>query len=315
MFGEASMPILPRFSGLILLVSWLLFAQQPETPRQRTAKPEPQTAPAIEHLSPREPAWNLLETGVKADKTGDRSIAVRVLGLLPDNPRARKMAEIALNDDKAEVRASAASALGEMRSRTSIPQLQKTLNDDDPSVALAAAHALILLKDDSAYQVYYEILTGERKAEKGLIASETSKLSDPKKLAQLGFEEGIGYIPFAGVGWGAIKALTKDDTSPVRAAAAKVLAHDPDPGTSETLAKATGDKSWLVQAASLEALAKRGDPSVLKTIGLYMDDNKPEVKYTAAAAVLRLMDIRDTGKPLQADPKDDIPATLKPCPQ
>ncbi|HYL16078.1 MAG TPA: HEAT repeat domain-containing protein [Terriglobales bacterium] len=252
---------------------------------------------------------------MKADKTGDRSIAVRVLGLLPDNPRARKMAEIALNDDKAEVRASAASALGEIRSRTSIPQLQKTLNDDDPSVALAAAHALILLKDDSAYQVYYEILTGERKAEKGLIASETSKLSDPKKLAQLGFEEGIGYIPFAGIGWGAIKALTKDDTSPVRAAAAKVLAHDPDPGTTETLAKATGDKSWLVQAASLEALAKRGDPSVLKTIGLYMDDNKPEVKYTAAAAVLRLMDIRDTGKPLQADPKDDIPATLKPCPQ
>jgi HEAT repeat protein len=286
------MPILPRFSGLVLLVGCLLFAQQPETPSHNTSRPEPQTAPAIKPLPPREQAWSLLETGVKADKSGDRSIALRVLGLLPDNPRARKMAETALDDDKAEVRASAAAALGEMDSRSSIPHLQKTLNDDDPAVALAAAHALIRLKDDSAYQVYYEILTGERKAGKGLIASETSKLSDPKKLAQLGFEEGIGYIPFAGIGWGAIKALTKDDTSPVRAAAAKVLAHDPDPGTTETLAKATGDKSWLVQAASLEALAKRGDPSVLKTVELYMDDNRPEVKYTAAAAVLHLMDIR-----------------------
>jgi len=150
-----------------------------------------------------------------------------------------------------------------------------------------------LLKDDSGYQVFYELLTGQRRAGKGLIASEASKISDPKKLAQLGFEEGMGFIPFAGIGWGAIKALTKDDTSPVRAAAAKVLAHDPDPDTTKTLTESAGDKSWLVRAASLEALARRGDASALKAIELYLDDDKAEVKYTAAAAVLHLMDIRD----------------------
>jgi len=62
---------------------------------------------------------------------------------------------------------------------------------------------------------YYEVLTGQRKAGKGLISlSQTSILKDPKKMAQLGFEEGIGFVPFAGVGWVAIKTITKDDTSP-----------------------------------------------------------------------------------------------------
>ena len=85
----------------------------------------------------------------------------------------------------------------------------------------------------------------------------------------------------------------KDDSSPVRAAAAKVLANDPDPATTKALAEAAGDKSWLVRAAALEALAKRGDTSVLNKIAEHMDDDKTAVKYTAAAAVLRLTAIRE----------------------
>jgi HEAT repeat protein len=285
---------LPRSTGLVLLLMGIaLGQQQPETPGGNAVTPERRALPAIQQLPPKEQAWKLLETGVKADKPADRSIAVRVLGLLRENRKALELAQAALDDNHAEVRASAAAALGEIGSQASIPPLKKRMDDDDPSVALAAAHALILLKDDSGYQVFYEVLTGERKAGKGLIASETSRISDPKKLAQLGFEEGIGFIPFAGIGWGAIKALTKDDTSPVRAAAAKVLAHDSDPDTSKTLTEAAGDKNWLVRAASLEALAKRGDSSVLKEIELYLDDDKAEVKYTAAAAVLHLMDRSD----------------------
>ena len=285
---------LPRSAGLVLLLTCMaLGLQQPETPGGTTATREKQALPAIQQLPPKEQAWKLLETGVKADKAADRSIAVRVLGLLPENTKALELAQAALYDSHAEVRASAAAALGEIGSPASIPLLKKWMDDDDPSVALAAAHALVLLKDDSGYQVFYEVLTGERKTGKGLIASETSRISDPKKLAQLGFEEGIGFIPFAGIGWAAIKALTKDDTSPVRAAAAKVLAHDPDPDTTKTLTDAAGDKNWLVRAASLEALAKRGDSSVLKAVELYLDDDKAEVKYTAAAAVLHLIDMSE----------------------
>lgn len=258
----------------------------------RPAEPEAQTtAPA---RSSRDEAWQLLDEAYAGDKTSQRADAVRVLGLLTGDAKALRMAEKALSDEKSEVRTAAATALGEMKSKSSIPKLVKAMDDEDPAVALAAAHALDLMHDDRAYDVYYEILTGERKSNKGLIASQTEMLKDPKKLAELGFSEGIGFIPFASIPWEAFKVIKKDDSSPVRVAAAKVLVNDPDPASTKALEKATGDKSWLVRAAALESLAKRGDPRALDTVELYMSDDKDAVKYTAAAATLRLMTIRET---------------------
>jgi HEAT repeat protein len=320
---------LPRIFALVLMASCLVFARQQST---NPASPPPKSAPAQEQpanpsvrpptdkperqpptqpqpngpgqrptatpkapKAPKEEAWDILNTACTGDRTSGRATAIRVLGLMPNDAKALKLAEKALTDDKAEVRSAAAAALGDMKSRTSIPKLREALDDNDPSVALAAAHSLELMHDESAYEVYYEVLTGQRKAGRGLIASETSVLKDPKKMAQLGFEEGIGFIPFAGIGWEAVKTITKDDSSPIRAAAAQVLGKDPDPATTKALAHAAGDKSWLVRAAALEALAKRGDPSVLDTVKLYMSDEKDTVKYTAAAAVLRLTAIKESG--------------------
>jgi HEAT repeat protein len=325
---------LPRIPAFVLVASCLLFAQQqsttpasppqtsapaqeqptnpsappptnepahPTTVQPPTAQPQASesgqqsTATPKARKSPKAEAWQILDAACTGDRTIARATAIRVLGLMPDDAKARRLAEKALADDKPEVRSAAAAALGDMKSRTSIPKLKEALDDDDPSVALAAAHSLELMHDDSAYEVYYEVLTGQRKAGRGLIASETSILKDKKKMAQLGFEEGIGFVPFAGIGWVAIKTITKDDASPVRAAAAKVLAKDPDPAATKALADAAGDKNWLVRAAALEALAKRGDPAVLDTVSLYMTDKKEAVKYTAAAAVLRLTAIKESG--------------------
>jgi hypothetical protein len=268
--------------------------QQTTTPSQANEPGQPPIPTPKAPQTPKEEAWQILNTACTGAKTSRRATAIRVLGLIPNDVKALKLAEKALNDDKPEVRSAAAVALGDMKAKTSIPKLREASDDKDPSVALAAAHSLELMHDDSAYEVYYEVLTGQRKAGRGLIASETSILKDPKKMAQLGFEEGIGFVPFAGIGWGAIKVITKDDSSPVRAAAAKVLAKDPDPAATKALADAVGDKSWLVRAAALEALAKRGDPSVLDTVKLYMSDEKSAVKYTAAAAVLRLTAIKES---------------------
>jgi HEAT repeat protein len=148
------------------------------------------------------------------------------------------------------------------------------------------------------------VLNGSRKSGKGLIASQVSVLRDPKKMAELGFEQGIGFIPFAGIGWGAIQAIRKDDSSPVRAAAAKVLARDPDPATTKALAEATGDKSWIVQSAALEALANRGDPAALATVEPFISDEKGAIRFTAAAAVIRLTAIKEAKKkqPSTANP-------------
>jgi HEAT repeat protein len=325
--------ILPRNSLCLFLASWLLFLQQysnpplePQTttpaqqqrtspsqtppgnqkPDQQPARPEPRNEPAAQKptskplQTPKERAWQLLRTACTGEKTSARTTAVGVLGLLPDNTQAREMAEKALTDEKPEVRSSAAAALGAMHSKESIGKLREVADDRDPSVALAAAHALIELNDDSGYEVYYEVLTGERKGRKGLIASQTTILKDPKKMAELGIQEGLGFVPFAGMGWQAFKVIHKDDPSPVRAAAAKVLTKDPDPATTKALTDAVGDKNWVVRAAALEALARRGDPSVLDTVKLYMSDDKDAVKYTAAAAILRLSNIKASRTPVKS---------------
>jgi hypothetical protein len=266
----------------------------PNTPSTRSSTKPPATpARGKADTTPREHAWQILEGACTGIKTGDRATAILVLGLIPNDPTSTRLAEKALMDEKPEVRAAAAAALGNMKARKSIPKLKAAMDDEDPSVALAAAHSLNLMHDDSAYEVYYEVLNGERKAGKGLIGAQKSLLRNPKKMAELGFEEGIGFIPFAGVGWGAIKAITKDDTSPVRAAAARMLASDPDPATTKALAEATGDNSWIVQTAALEALATRGDPSALPAVERYMSDEKGPIKFTAAAAVIHLTAIKE----------------------
>src|SRR5215831_13620183 len=165
---------------------------------------ETQAAASGRPQNPREEAWDTLEVACSSNKFTERASATLASGLLRNDAKARKLAEKALADPRPEVRSAAASSLGEISSRRSIPELRKALDDKDPSVALAAAHALQVMHDNSSYEVYYEVLTRQRKGARGLIASQMSTLSDPKKVAQLGFEEGIGFIPFAGIGWGAI---------------------------------------------------------------------------------------------------------------
>lgn len=239
-----------------------------------------------------EQAWDVLQSGLDDPSTTKHATAVRVLSLLTGETRAVGLACHALSDSKAQVRVAAAIALGELHAKSAIPKLREALNDKEPVVVLAAAHSLLTLKDTTAYQAYYEILTGQRKGSKGVVAGEMDTLKDPKQLALLGFQEGIGFVPFAGIGYAAIKTMVKDDSSPVRAAAARVLADDPDPTTDDALIHAaTGDKSQLVRTAALDSLSRRGHPDVIDRIATALSDDKDAVKYTAAAAIVHLNDV------------------------
>jgi HEAT repeat protein len=265
----------PRSGACALAVVFLLLASS----QSRSAE------------TPRDQAWAILQANWNEKSTEKRVQAVRVLALLPRDLRALELAQKAASDEKAEVRVAAATVLGQLHGKSSVALLHKLLEDKEPSVALAAASALIPSKDSAAYEAYYEFLTGYRKTGNGMIKDQMKMLRDPKKMAEIGVEEGIGFIPYAGIGLSAFKTLHADDVSPVRAAAAKMLAIDPDPESGRALVQATTDKSWLVKAAALEAIAKRGDPKLLDGIVPAMMDDNTSVRCTAAAAVIRLSTI------------------------
>jgi HEAT repeat protein len=238
-----------------------------------------------------ERAWTTLNLGLTDNSSDKRSKAVRALGLLDNQPKAETLAKKALDDTSSEVRVQAAIALAQMGARSAVPKLEQAINDKDLKVAVAAANALYTFKDPLAYEVFYALLTGERKGP-GLVKSQLDRFEDRKQVEKLMLETGIGFVPFGGMGWEAFRTLTHDDSSPVRAAAADKLATDPDRKTAEALRQACSDKQWRVRVAAVEAIAKRGDRSLEPPVRARLFDDNDQVRFEAAATVIRL-----SGKP------------------
>jgi HEAT repeat protein len=254
-------------------------------------------APMSFAQTPREQAWTVLKQGLDNSNIEKRTRAVGDLGLLPDDAQALDAGRTALKDPKPEVRAAAAQALGEMGAKSATPQLKEALMDSDPSVILAAGHALLALHNDDGYDVFYAVLTGQEKPNSGLLGGAKKMFDDPKKLAGMGFQTALGFVPFGGVGVSAYKFFTKDDVSPVLAAAALTLAKDPDPASGKALADAAlTQKKWLVRAAAFNAIAKRDDPALLHSAVEGLQDAQDEVQYAAAAAVIHLSDVESSHK-------------------
>ena len=249
--------------------------------------------PMLFSQSPNDKAWSVFQAGLTDKNTDNRAIAVRLLGALTANAQAAPLAIKALSDPQPEVRSAAADAIGRLKAKSAIPQLNTAIQTDtEAGVVIAAGRALIALGDPQGYNVFYAILTGELKSGASLMDQQKKMLKDPKKLAQFGFEQGVGFIPFGGIGLGVFKTLTKDDISPVRAAAARVLTNDPDPKTVGALKSAVSDNSWLVRAAAIDALAQRNDANAIAAITPALDDKKEAVRYEAAAAIIHLTDIQ-----------------------
>jgi HEAT repeat protein len=265
---------------------------QPASTNKSDSAQASANAPAVRLPPLRERAWNVLRDGLGDKSPEKRAKAVHALGLLNGTAAAEKAAKEALKDEKGNVRAAAAGALGSMHAVHAVPELEVALDDEEPEVVLAAANSLLQLKNtSSAYRVYYSVLTGDRRTDKGFVKENLKILQNRKKLIQMGVEQGIGFIPFAGFGYDAYKTVVKSDGSPVRAAAAKKLAHDPSAEASRALLRATHDKSWMVRAAALEAISERGDKSLRDKLFLSLDDEKEDVRFIAAACIAHLSDL------------------------
>lgn len=241
-------------------------------------------------------SWKVLEAGLLAKSPSQRLAAVRVLGIIHEDPHAAELAENALKDSNPGVRAAAATALGQMHATRADAALKQALNDKQLPVVMAAAHALCLLDDPACYDVYYAFLTGGRQNKSSMVSQQMQILRDPKQVAAMGFNEGIGYVPFAGMGWEAVQTIMKDKKSGAAAKAALVtaLATDPDPRADQVLIKETQSPKWVLRVAALEAVAKRGNPALTSDIQNALADPKVEVKDTAAATIIHLNDIRES---------------------
>jgi HEAT repeat protein len=239
-------------------------------------------------LDAQKQAWNMLVEGAHGSNMDKRANAIQALGLDSEDPAAVQLAEDALGDKEAYVRAAAAKALGPLGSAESVPKLQNLLTDKDISVALAVGHALVQLKSNSGYDIYYSLVVGVRKGRTSPITEEINQMKTPSRAVRFAFDQGVGFLPYGGYGMEALHAWKERSTAPTRAAAARELAGDPDPRSGQALAKAVSDKDWSVRAAAIEAIAKRGDPALLVDIVPAMSDRKDVVRYSAAAGVLRL---------------------------
>jgi HEAT repeat protein len=238
-------------------------------------------------------AWSILEQGLTSKNAAKRANAVHALRLLPHSPRAQETVERAVADPNPNVRAAAARALGPMEAVSSVPRLKGLLNDGAPNVVLAAAHSLYLLGERAeVYDVDLELLTGERKSADGFVKTQINELHNPRVVATMGFETGIGFVPFGGEAYEVFKRASKDDRTPVRVAAVKELATDPDPKIDAALTRACSDKKWLVRAAAIYAIAKKDDAALLSAITPALQDKKDVVRYEAAAAVVRLSGVK-----------------------
>ena len=246
----------------------------------------------------RQRAWAVLNGGLEDAKPNKRTEAVKALSLLSGERSAVKLAIHALQDENASVRTSAAATLGQLHANNAIPDLKAVLSDKDISVVLSATHSLFLLKDKSAYGIYYAILMKDKKSTEGPIQAQLDRLKDPKQVAVLGAQEGLGFVPFGGMGVEAYRAIQKKDSSPIRAAAARFLALDPDPVSGDALLQAAlADSNEVVRMAALDALAERGDPGCVERLLKNLSDSKAAIRYRTAATILHLNDVARARRP------------------
>jgi len=272
---------------------------QPKPGSQAAATPSatPGAAAGAVALSPAaasRKAWQCLNGGLAEKNYDRRAQAITALGTIGLRPDVVSLIEASLSDKDAPVRQAAVEALGRIKSRSSIPKLQAALDDKSAVVAFAAAKALWAIGDKSGEDLFLDVVEGDRKVSTGMIRGGMQQaheeIHDPTALAELGAEQTAGAF-FGPAGFGVTTAieLAKDKAAPARAASAVLLAEDKSDGAHEAVRDALEDKSWIVRAAVAEAIGAHGTANDVATLAPLLDDPRKEVRFRAAAAILRLI--------------------------
>jgi HEAT repeat protein len=261
------------------------------------------TLPAFaqEARPPADRSREILEAGMQDHNPDTRKLAATALGL--GGPRQPFLTELEgmLGDKDVEVRVAAITSLADWKSRSAIPLLRKGLDDTVPEVSFAAAKALYSLNDPAGKTALLAILSGENKVASGFLTKQKRDalrmLHTPRTTLMLGVKQGLGFVPVPGLGEGmaSLQGLLSDPGVSGRAMTALLLGKEKDPDTLFALREALSDKDWSVRAAAIHSLALRNDPAVEPDLIPLLDDKRQDVRLRAAAACLRLEDIRKRG--------------------
>ena len=101
---------------------------------------------------------SILIDGMNDKDQGSRLAAIKALGLLAYAPAVKAVQEFTAEKYSNAERLAAAIALGNMGDKSTIPILQKLLNDEEPNIRWDAAIALAKLEDSSGFSVIVNLL-------------------------------------------------------------------------------------------------------------------------------------------------------------
>ncbi len=240
-------------------------------------------------------AWDVLRQGIDDGDAQHRKTAIAAIGTIGPEPEAVKLVVRGLQDKDTLVRQTAAATLGEMGAHDAIPALKAAL-DDSPEVSFTAAKSLWDLGDTSSRDIIQAVMSGERSGKPGMLQTAIKDAKHklrPSELAFMGVKEASGvFLGPASVSVDAVheamKEVKKDSASPGRAAAAAILAKDPDPYSLVLLEWGLSDNNWAVRVAVAKALGERGNQQTIVKLSPLLSDDHHAVRYMAAASMVKL---------------------------
>jgi HEAT repeat protein len=280
-----------RTQCLAFVLTVSMWASAQVQPQPGTANASSDTHPIV---SPelRRAAWQILAIGAADNKASRRQNVVVAASTIGNWSKAISLVESLLRDKDSAVRGVAAAALAEMNSRGSIPTLRRVLSDDSALVRFAAAKSLWQLGDYSGREILTDVLEGDASPSDGVIKSNlrdaNKKLHNPRELAFAGINAASGMLGPFSYGVAMAEQFATDKSAPARALSASLLASDRNPASLRELEDALQDKNPLVRVAVTKALGHHPCKSVVEDLRGLLEENKDEVKYMAAASILRI---------------------------
>jgi len=293
------------FANLLSLASWAqsgkpapspqappsTAADSDEEPDMPVTKPDKSAVTTVEEQT--STAWNMLTTAL-SDKDAKAEVAridaIRALGTLGDFPLAQDSLREEQKDQDRYIRLSAVAAMGSSKKAAFVPDLKQALTDGAPEVAFAAAVALWKMNDRSGENVLNAVLAGDRKANRGLVTAEKHEadqdLHSPSKLAEIGAEQGA-YALLGPFGFGLSALRKRGGGIQPKVVAATLLAEDTSTAARQTFLDALDDTDPAVRSAAARALGDYHGKDVTDGLSDAMYDNKPAVRFMAAAAYIR----------------------------